>query len=327
MKNFRRVILRKILNSLITLFLVIVINFALFRMMPGDPVNFMVPSDPKIPEAYKLELIDKYGLNDSLSEQFITYITGILTLDFGESFIYKNTLAMDHVLEYMTWTLLLVGIASFLMVVIGMFIGIVSAWKRGSKFDTGSLAFGLFFYAMPTFWLAMMMIMLFAKAWPLFPSQRALEIGETFHFTLDSFIDLANHLVLPVITLVLVYIATYSLLMRGALTDVMTEDYITTARAKGLGEMAVLKNHAVPNAMLPMIALIAITIAYIVSGAFMVEFVFEYPGVGWLTVDAVMQEDWPVLQAAFFLIAVAVILANLFADIAMVYFDPRVELG
>ncbi len=327
MKNFRRIVLRKILNSLITIILVVIINFALFRMMPGDPTKFMVPSNPKFPAEYIEGLVEDYGLDKPMYEQFIIYLKGIPSLDFGTSFEHKNTLAMDHVLDYMTWTLVLVGVSSIFMISIGMSIGIVAAWKRGSKFDTGSLAFSLFFYAMPTFWLAMMMVILFAKEWSLFPSHRALEIGDSFHFTLASFMDLGDHLVLPVATLTLVNIAAFSLLMRGSLSDVMTEDYINTARAKGLSETAVLKDHAVPNAMLPMVALIAITIAYIVGGAFQVEYVFEYPGVGWATIDAVMHQDWPVLQAAFFLIAVAVVIANLLADVAMVYLDPRVELG
>jgi peptide/nickel transport system permease protein len=327
MKSFRRVILRKILNSLLTIFLVIILNFVLFRMMPGDPLKFMVPPNPKFTEEYLQGLVDEYGLNDPLLEQFVTYLRGVLTLDFGSSFIYKNTLAMDHILEYMKWTLVLVGISSVIMIAIGMLIGIISAWKRGGLFDTGSLAFSLFFYAMPTFWLAMMMIILFAVTWPIFPPGNNLDIGDTFHFTLESIGDMLWHLVLPAATLTLVNIGAFSLIMRGAMMDVMTEDYINTARAKGLTDKAVLKDHAVPNAMLPMIALIAITIAYIVGGAFQVEYVFNYPGVGWATIDAVMREDWPVLQAAFFLIAVAVVMANLIADVLMIYLDPRVELG
>lgn len=327
MRNFRRIVLKKTVSAFVTLFLVLIINFVLFRMMPGDPLKFMVPSNPGIPKEYLQELIERYGLHEPLINQFFIYIKGIPSLDFGTSFIHTNTLAMDYVLEYMSWTLVLVGIASAFMIVIGMFIGIVAAWKRGSRFDTGSLAFSLFFYAMPTFWLGMMMVLLFANEWNIFPPALNLELGETFSWSLYSIIDLLEHLVLPVTTLVLVYIATFSLLIRGALSDVMTEDYINTARAKGLPEMAVLKDHAVPNAMLPMVALIALTIAYIVAGAFMVEYVFEYPGVGWATIDAVMEHDWPVLQAAFFLIAVSVIIANFLADIAMVYLDPRVDLG
>ena len=326
MRNFRRILLRRVISLFITFLLVICINFVLFRMMPGDPLQFMVPSDPKIPEEYKKMLIERYNLDDSMSEQFITYIKGVFTLDFGESFQFKVP-AMDYLLEYIPWTLLLVGIASVFMIVIGMLIGIVAAWKRGGLFDSGSLAFSLFFYAMPTFWLAMIMVMAFAETWEIFPASRALGIGEEFEFTLASVKDLLSHLVLPVTCLVLVYIATFSLVMRGSLSDVMTEDYITTARAKGLSEKAVLKDHAVPNAMLPMLILIALTVAYIVGGAFMVEWVFEYPGVGWATIDAVYEEDWPVLQAAFFLIAVAVIIANFVSDLVMMYLDPRVELS
>jgi peptide/nickel transport system permease protein len=326
MRNFRRILLRRVISLFVTFLLVICINFVLFRMMPGDPLQFMVPADPAIPEEYKKMLIDRYGLNDSMYEQFITYIKGVFTLDFGDSFQYKVP-AMEYLLEYIPWTLLLVGIASVLMIVIGMLIGVIAAWKRGSFFDSGSLAFSLFFYAMPTFWLAMIMVMAFAETWQIFPPSRALDIGEEFEFTLASVTDLLHHLVMPVTCLVLVYIATFSLVMRGSLSDVMTEDYITTARAKGLAEKEVLKNHAVPNAMLPMLILIALTIAYIVGGAFMVEWVFEYPGVGWATIDAVYEEDWPVLQAAFFLIAVAVIIANFVSDIVMLYLDPRVEIS
>ncbi len=326
MRNFRRILLRRVISLFVTFLLVICINFVLFRMMPGDPLQFMVPSDPKIPDEYKEMLIERYNLDDSMSEQFITYIKGVFTLDFGESFIHKVP-AMDYLLDYIPWTLLLVGIASVFMIVIGMLIGILAAWKRGGLFDSGSLAFSLFFYAMPTFWLAMIMVMTFAETWEIFPASRAMGIGEEFEFTLASVKELLSHLVLPVTCLVLVYIATFSLVMRGSLSDVMTEDYITTARSKGLSEKAVLKDHAVPNAMLPMLILIALTVAYIVGGAFMVEYVFEYPGVGWATIDAVNEEDWPVLQAAFFLIAVAVIIANFVSDIVMMYLDPRVELS
>ena len=326
MRNFRRILLRRVISLFVTFLLVICINFVLFRMMPGDPLQFMVPSSPQIPEEYKKMLIERYDLNDSMYEQFITYIKGVFTLDFGDSFQYKVP-AMEYLQEYIPWTLLLVGIASVLMIVIGMLIGIIAAWKRGSLFDSGSLAFSLFFYAMPTFWLAMIMVMAFAVTWEIFPPSRALDIGEEFEFTLQSVMDLLHHLAMPVTCLVLVYIATFSLVMRGSLSDVMTEDFITTARAKGLSEKEVLKNHAVPNAMLPMLILIALTIAYIVGGAFMVEWVFEYPGVGWATIDAVNQEDWPVLQAAFFLIAVAVIIANFVSDIVMLYLDPRVEMS
>ncbi len=136
-----------------------------------------------------------------------------------------------------------------------------------------------------------------------------------------------KHLILPVVSLTIGSIAAFSIIMRGSLIDVMTEEYITTARAKGLTEMQVLRHHAVPNAMLPMVALIAIDLAFVVGGAFQTEVVFDYPGVGWATVQATYDLDYPVLQAAFFLIAMVVIAANLIADLLMIYMDPRVKLG
>ncbi|UCE45438.1 MAG: ABC transporter permease [Methanobacteriota archaeon] len=327
MKRGTRALARKILNSFITLMLVIVINFLLFRMMPGNPVNFVVPNDPKIPEEFKLELIEKYGLDDPLHEQFVTYIVDVFTLDFGDSFVYRNTPAMDLVLENMRWTLVLTGTSSILMIIIGMTIGVYAAWKRGGLFDTSSLSFSLFFYAMPTFWLGMMFIVLFAKMWDLFPADSAWNFKEPLEYSLNSLFDVLHHLVLPAATLTLVSIGAFVLIMRGSLMDVMTEEYITTAKAKGLTDSQVLRHHAVPNAMLPMVALIAIDIAYIVGGAFQVEYVFSYPGIGWATIEAVYIKDYPILQAAFFLIAVAVIIANLVADILLVYMDPRVKLG
>jgi len=320
--------IRKVFNSFLTLLLVILINFILFRLMPGDPVNFVVPPDPRIPEEYKLKLIEDFGLNEPLYVQFLMYFEDCFTFDFGDSFVYRDTPALDHCFEYLKWTLLLTGTSSILMIVIGMTMGIFAAWKRNSLFDTGSLAFSLFFYAMPTFWLALMLIVFFAGGWlDILPSDSAMPYGETYEFTWSSTVDLLRHLILPAATLTLVSIGAFALIMRGALIDVMTEDYITTAKAKGLADSQVLRYYAVPNAMLPMVALIAIDIAYIVGGAFQVEYVFSYPGIGYATIEAVYDKDYPVLQAAFFLIAVAVIIANLIAEVVLIYIDPRVKLG
>jgi len=327
MRSANKMLARKIFNSLITLALVIMLNFVLFRMMPGNPINVVVPNDPKIPEAYKLKLIEEYGLNDSLYTQFVSYLKHIIVFEFGNSFIYRNTPASELILQNLKWTLLLTGTSSIFMIVIGMTMGVISAWKRGGLFDTGSLAFSLFFYAMPTFWFAMMLIVIFATELHWFPSGGALGYGTELEFSWTSIKDIMNHLFLPVVSLTVGSIAAFSLIMRGSLVDVMTEEYITTARAKGLTDTQVLKSHAVPNAMLPMVALIAIDLAFVVGGAFQTEVVFNYPGVGWATVEATYNLDYPVLQAAFFLIAVVVIFANLVADILMIYMDPRVKAG
>lgn len=319
--------IRKALNSFITLLLVIMLNFVLFRLMPGNPVNVMVPADPRIPDAYKQKLIDEYGLNDPMPVQFVSYFKNAFLFKFGDSFMEPGTPAMSVVLANLQWTLILTGTSSILMIVIGTFIGVGAAWKRSGLFDTGSLAFSLFFYAMPTFWLSMMLIAIFATGLHWFPSFGAMTPRMPLEFSWVSIKDLLRHLFLPAVSLTLGTIAEFALIMRGALADVMTEDFITTARAKGLRERDVMRHHAVPNAMLPMVALIAITLAFVVGGVFQTEIVFGYPGVGYLTVKATYDLNYPVLQAAFFLIAVVVIVANFVADLLILAMDPRVSMG
>lgn len=294
-------------------------------MMPGDPINFMISNNPKFGDELKERLIDEFDLDDPLHVQFVTYIKSCLTLNYGNSFIERNTPAMDIVMDHMKWTLILTGTSSILMIVVGMAIGILGAANRGGRFDTSSLVFSLFFYAMPTFWLSMMFVAVFAVHLDWFPSSRAMSIGATLDWSWESISDLLLHLALPATSLTLVSIAAFSIIMRGALTDVMTEEYIVTARAKGLSKMKVLRNHAVPNAMLPMVSLIAISLAFIVGGAFQTEYVFSYPGIGWRTIVATYEMDYPVLQAAFFVITLTVIIANFIADILLMYLDPRIQ--
>ncbi len=315
---------RKVVNSFITLVLVAILNFFLFRIMPGSPM-MNLRANPQLSEEFKLKMIDEFGLDQPIYIQFIEYLKHVFTLDFGNSFTQTLTPAMDLIMNNLKWTLILVGTSSIFMIVIGMTIGIIAAWKRSSKFDTGSMAFSLFFYAMPTFWFAMMLIVLFSQEFKWFPPGSALPYGTQLEFSLESIKNMVYYLTLPAISLTVGSIAAFSLIMRGSLIDVMTEDYITTAKAKGLNDSKVLKQHAVPNAMLPMVALIAIDIAFVVSGAFQTEVVFDYPGIGWLTVEATFDHDYPVLEGAFFIIALVVVIANLTADILLVYMDPRIK--
>jgi peptide/nickel transport system permease protein len=324
MANARLAIVRKVINSAITLVLVAILNFFLFRVIPGDPL-MSLRGNPRLSEAFKEKMIDQFGLDQPIYVQFIEYLKNVFVLDFGNSFGQQLTPAMDIILGNLKYTLILTGTSSILMVVIGMAIGVLAAWKRGGAFDTGSMAFSLFFYAMPTFWFAMMLIVVFATGFKWFPSNSALSYGTDLEFTFESIKDLLYHLVLPATALTLGSIAAFSIIMRGSLMDVMTEEYITTARAKGLKDGQILRKHAIPNAMLPMVALIAIDLAFVVGGAFQVEVVFDYPGIGWLTVEATFDKDYPILEGAFFIIALVVVAANLVADIMLVYLDPRIK--
>lgn len=326
MRNMRWMVVRKAFNSFITILMVVIMNFFLFRVIPGDPL-MNLRGNTRVSEEYKEEFIKEFGLDQPIYVQFVKYIENVFTFDFGNAITQPLTPAMDIILGNLQWTLILTGTSSLFMIVIGMSLGVLSAWKRGSPIDTGTMAFSLFFYAMPTFWFAMMLIIVFATGLDWFPAGKALEPGTTLEWSWVSIKDMLWRLVLPATSLTVGSIAAFSVIMRGALMDVMTEEYITTARAKGLKESRVLKDHAVPNAMLPMVALIAIDLAFVVGGAFQTEVVFDYPGVGWLTVMATEQKDYPLLEGCFFLIALVVVIANFFADILLIYMDPRVKMG
>src|SRR4030042_615896 len=177
MANARRTILRKSFNSLVTVVLVAILNFFLFRVMPGDPL-MRLRDNPRLSEEFKLKMIEEFGLDQPLIVQFVEYMKNVFTFDFGNSFSQQLTPAMDIILGNLKWTLILVGTSSILMISIGMLIGVVAAWKRGGMFDTGSMAFSLFFYAMPTFWFAMMLIVIFATELKWFPSDSAMSYGQ-----------------------------------------------------------------------------------------------------------------------------------------------------
>jgi len=326
MRSLRAVLFRKMVNAIITIFIVLALNFVLFHVMPGNPIRMMIPQKPNIDPGYIDMMIEKFGLDQPWYIQFFVYLKNVFTLEFGDSFRTK-TPVIDLVLDDLTWTLILVGTSTFFMITIGMTLGILAAWKRGSWFDTGSLAFSLFFYAMPTFWFSLILILVFALELRWFPPSGELPIGMTLTpFNLDTLAALLDHLFLPAVSLTVGSIAAFSVVMRSSLVDIMTEDYVTTARAKGMSEYRMLKEHAIPNAMLPMVTLIALDLAFIVGGAFQTEYVFDYEGIGYATIIATEQDDYPYLQAAFLIIAVVVVFANLIADLTLAYLDPRVKI-
>jgi peptide/nickel transport system permease protein len=210
------------------------------------------------------------------------------------------------------------------MMVIGLYMGIRGGWERGSRFDTSSMGLSLLFYSMPDFWLAMMLLIVFSTALGWFPSG-GYSTPNADLTGVAHVVDVANHMVLPVITLVIAYIGEYYLVMRSSLLDVMGEDYITTVRAKGIRESRVLWGHAVRNAMLPTISVIALSIGYIIGGAIVVEVVFSYPGLGLLTFQALDAQDFLLLQGLFLFFTLAVLVSNLAADLLYSYVDPRVR--
>lgn len=328
--SMRTVVVRKATNATITILIILVANFILFRMLPGDPAITFVRSG--VGHTANPDLIERqreiFGLNDPLLVQLSKYVLNTFTGNWGYSFFQGDRLVTEIIAEKAVWTLLLVGTSTLMTLWLGIAIGAASAWRRGRTFDLASLGFGFFFYAVPTFWLGIMLIIIFQEKIgiiPLLPPSHALPIP----FPTDPWgllIGGIQHWILPAVTLTLVQLSGISLIMRNSLIDVLTEDYIITARAKGLSNRSILKKHAMPNARLPMVTIIALNIGFVLGGAIQVEQVFSYDGLGLLTVKSVLNGDYPLMQGLFLLITISVVVANLLSDFVYAWLDPRIRL-
>jgi peptide/nickel transport system permease protein len=319
-----RYVLSKIGQALATLAFVLAFNFFLFRVMPGDPVRLLARAQGlELSQQAIRDLIADLGLNKPMLSQFWDYLGDTLRGNFGDSFIYGEPVT-TIIGRFMWPTILLVGVATVLMTVIGLFLGVRGGWNRGSKADLTSMGISLVLYSMPEFWLGMMLLVLFATTLGWFP-QGGYQSTQSGITGLDKVVDILNHLFLPLITLTLAYIGEYYLLMRSSLLDVLGEEYITAARAKGIRESQVLWRHAVRNALLPTVTLLALSFGFVIGGAITVELVFSYPGLGLLTFEALEAQDYALLQGLFLFFSAAVIVANLVADILYSYLDPRVK--
>ena len=318
-----RTISVKVTSATITLFVVLVGNFFLFRVLPADPAKNLTRNSSL--SAKELLAINKtFGLGLPLPQQFWNYLVQTFHGNLGRSFV--NQLPVSELIGQALWpTVLLVGSSTVLSTVIGVWIGIRGGWNRGSRFDKTSTAFVNVLYAMPDFWLGMVMLIAFAgSTLHMFPD------GGMHSFTgggsgLAGLGDLLWHLALPCTVLTLVYLAEYSLVMRSSLIDELRADYLLTARAKGLRDDLVRRRHAVPNALLPSVTLIMLNLGFVISGAITTETVFSWPGLGRLSYVALNAPDYPTLEGTFLLFSAAVIVANLIGDLLLTVFDPRVR--
>ncbi len=335
-RSFRQMIIKRSIFAIITILGIMTLNFLLIHWMPGNPIDTMVPRDPKFNEALKYDLMERFHLNASLPEKYIVYMKNTMTLDWGISYMQNSRPVADIIFNDMRWTLLLVGTSTVFTTLIGMAVGAYSAYRRGGAFDFSSTGVSLFFYGMPIFWFAIILQILFNSYplgmdwWPQLPTGRyfdTITYGPTFKWELPIVLSVLEHLILPALTLSIGSLAGVSLVMRSSLVDVMTEDFITTARAKGLTDYMVLRRHALPNGMAPMVTLIAMGIAFVIGGAYQVEVIFNYPGIGYRTLNAIYNRDFPILQFIIVVGGAAVVLANLFADVILLYIDPRIKIA
>jgi peptide/nickel transport system permease protein len=312
----------KVAAALLTLAFVIVFNFFLFRVM-GDPTTQLARLPQASPEEIE-NLRADYGLDKPLTGQFVDYVGDTLTLDLGVSQGSREQV-WDEILRALPWTLLLVGLGTLAATLIGSRLGVVAATRRGTKTDDGLLGFSLFTYAAPEYWIGIILILVFAVWIPIFPAGLQLTPGVEFSSWWSEATDVLDHLILPVTTMTLMLLGQYFLIMRSSMVDVLTEDFVTVKRATGLPWNRVVRTHAVPNALLPLVTLAAIQFGAVAGGAITVETIFSWPGLGELSFEAINDKDFPVLQGTFLVFSAGVILANLLADCLYFYLDPRVQ--
>jgi peptide/nickel transport system permease protein len=317
-------LLRKGFYVFITVLLILSFNFVLFRAMPGDITTTLFPKGAT--NETKAELREYYGLDQPKIVQYFIYMKGVFTGEWGKSTSYRiGVPIMDVLWTPVANTLLLVGTGTIVSVFLGVILGRETAWRRGRLGDRVGSAFFLVFYCMPTFLFALILLTMSTKYLPDWPAKGATGVEYPDLDLLGKIWDRTTHTLLPMFALTIETIATFSIITRSSLIDVLTEDYMVTAVAKGLKGRQVLKDHAMPNAMLPVVTVIAMNVGWVLSGSIMIEVIFSYQGLGYLTWRAVWGQDFPLLQAAFMLETVAVLMSNFVADILLGFLDPRVK--
>jgi peptide/nickel transport system permease protein len=326
--------------------------------MPGDPGAFLMSAwskeSPERRKEHEQALNEMWGLTDPWYIRLIKYYRNLLTWNFGIEIAGRRPIAMVMA-QKIPYTIILLGLSTIVSIIVGVYIGIIVIKKRGSAFDSAAVVSSLIVGSLPTFWIGLVMLWVFSKSGMLgwFPGAKAFPDDwavtgwpEVYSITPKYFPDVLNysttlslqgslellwgylsHLILPFLTLTIFSVGGWILLTRASMLETITEDYITTAKAKGLNETAILYKHALKNASLPIITSAALSFGFILTGAIITETVFSYPGVGGWTWGAISIRDYSVLMAIFYLISICVIVANVIADLLYGIIDPRIKYG
>ena len=322
--NRRDYLLRKLGLSVVTILVVIVINFMLFRVLPGDPVRAVIGRNIRISAETQQALREQFGLDKPVfPDQFFDTLGQWARGNLGVSWSLRQPVS-EVLMSKLGSTVLLIGLGQVLAIILGVVLGLLAGWKRKTAIDVGAVTFSLVAWAIPTFWLGIIFLAV-GSTWFGLPTAGIISPANTGKPLVTILPDLARHLFLPTLTLTILYLGEYMLIMRSSILEVLSEDYILTAKAKGMSDWQVLWKHALKNAMLPIVTLIAINLGFTVSGAIYIETVFSYDGLGKLFQTALVKQDYPLLQGAFLLLAVSVIIANMAADVLYAVLDPRVK--
>jgi peptide/nickel transport system permease protein len=329
-------LIRRFAFSGITLIAVLIFNFFLFRIVPGDPVQMLM--SPRMTTDTRERIRHEFGLDKPIwlniqawqetgkmeaifDTQFFYYARNLTRGELGDSFRQRKPVA-ELLGNRIGPTVLLIAAGQIMGILLGTFFGLLAAWKKKSTFDALTMFVSLTLWALPPFWLGIIMLIM---ARGHLPMGGLLTPGTIYASNWDKIQDIGSHLILPSISLALMMVGVYVLIVRNTTLEVLADDYILSAKAKGLSPLQVLRSHALRNASLPLVTIVAMDLGYAIGGSIQIETIFSWPGLGRLMFDAIGQRDYPVLQAVFLLLAVVVIGANLMADLTYAILDPRIK--
>ncbi len=314
-------VIRKVLITIPLIFGVFVFNFILIHTAPGGPLLDLA-NPLRITAAAKEQIIREFGFNEPLPEQFFVYISNALHGNLGVSFYYREPVT-EVIFQRIPATLLLTGTSAVLSFIIGTLLGVLAASRPRSIIDRFVSGVSMFGYTVPVFWLGIIFLEIFASYYHIFPAGGIHSLNAPTNF-FGNLEDLIWHMILPVATLTITSIAPFALFTRAGMIDALGKDYILTAKAKGAGSFRVLFRHALRNALLSVMTVFGLTLAFLLAGTTLVETVFSWPGIGLLMFTSVVARDYPVLLGIFLIIAVSVFVANLATDIVYAFLDPRI---
>lgn len=319
----RDYLIKRLVQIIPLIFGIICLDFIIIHLAPGDPTLMLGGEITGAPPEYREKLRQELGLDKPLWIQLVIYIKTVLGGNLGYSFVYRSSV-LNIVMERVPNTLLLILSSMAFSIALGIFLGIHAAKKPYSLLDNITTTISLLGYSIPNFWLGVVLLLIFALYMGIFPTQGMFSVGKELT-GIDHVIDILRHLILPMLVLGTSQLAMYTRLMRTSMLEVLDQDYVLTARAKGCTESQILYDHALKNALLPTVTVIGLSLGFVLTGSILTETVFNWPGIGRLMYDAIFVRDYPILLGIFTLISICVVFATLLTDITYAFLDPRIR--
>ncbi len=318
----KKYILKRVLTGLLAVLIVFTFNFFIIRLAPGDPIKIIAGRDNPSQEMIDA-LYEKYGLDKPIHIQLVAYLKNVLKGDFENSILYGEPVT-KLLWDTMGPSLLLALTGTILALLIGTMLGLYAARHQNSIIDVFFSGISYVLNSMPSFWLAIMLIMIFATNLKLFPTSGMTDMRNSYT-GFKYVLDVMKHLFLPCLTLVLIQIPMYFKIAKSSVTQVLAEDFITTFRAVGMNEKKIFNKYVFKNSILPVITVFGINLAYIVTGSSLVEMVFGWPGMGRMMMDSIMRRDYPLLMAIYLILSLSIAVMMVITDLVYAFIDPRIR--